>query len=52
VTRARNHTDNVEWSPEDGTRTEHDFLCRTVEAAIKAIREILSEMDELEQEVK
>ena len=36
VTRARNHTDDVEWSPEDGTRTEHDFLCRSVEAAIKA----------------
>jgi len=36
VTRARNHTDDVEWSPEDGTRTEHDFLCRTVEAAIRA----------------
>jgi 2-isopropylmalate synthase len=36
VTRARNYTDNVEWSCEDGTRTEHDFLCRCVEAAIKA----------------
>ena len=36
VTRARNYTDDVEWSPEDGTRTEHDFLCRTVEAAISA----------------
>lgn len=36
VTRARNHTDDVEWSPEDGTRTEHDFLCRCVEAAITA----------------
>jgi 2-isopropylmalate synthase len=36
VTRARNHTDNVEWSSEDGTRTELDFLCRCVEAAIKA----------------
>jgi len=36
VTRARNHTDDVEWSPEDGTRTEHDFLCRCIEAAIKA----------------
>jgi len=35
VTRARNHTDDVEWSPMDATRTEHDFLCRTVEAAIK-----------------
>ncbi|MGI9481164.1 MAG: 2-isopropylmalate synthase [Hyphomicrobiales bacterium] len=36
VERARTHTDNVEWSPEDGTRTEIDFLCRCVEAAIKA----------------
>ena len=34
VKRARSHTDDVEWSPEDGTRTEHDFLCRCVEAAI------------------
>src|ERR1700734_3764765 len=24
VTRARNYTDDVEWSSEDGTRTEHD----------------------------
>jgi 2-isopropylmalate synthase len=36
VTRARNYTDDVEWSPEDGTRTEHDFLCRCIEAAINA----------------
>jgi 2-isopropylmalate synthase len=36
VTRARKHTDDVEWSSEDGTRTEHDFLCRCVEAAINA----------------
>jgi 2-isopropylmalate synthase len=36
VTRARGYTDDVEWSGEDGTRTEHDFLCRCVEAAIKA----------------
>jgi 2-isopropylmalate synthase len=36
VSRARSHTDDVEWSSEDGTRTEHDFLCRCVEAAIKA----------------
>jgi hypothetical protein len=36
VTRARSYTDDVEWSCEDGTRTEHDFLCRCVEAAIKA----------------
>src|SRR6202048_699097 len=36
VPRARNYTDDVEWSSEDGTRTEFDFLCRCVEAAIKA----------------
>src|SRR5256714_10515133 len=36
VTRARSFTDDVEWSCEDGTRTEHDFLCRCVEAAINA----------------
>src|SRR5471032_1933200 len=36
VTRARNHTDDVEWSAEDATRTEIDFLCRCVEAAINA----------------
>ncbi len=36
VTRARKYTDDVEWSAEDATRTDHDFLCRTVEAAIKA----------------
>ena len=36
VSRARNHTDDVEWSPEDATRSERDFLCRCVEAAIRA----------------
>ncbi|WP_406854263.1 2-isopropylmalate synthase [Alsobacter sp. KACC 23698] len=36
VTRARNWVDDVEWSAEDGTRTEIDFLCRCVEAAIRA----------------
>jgi 2-isopropylmalate synthase len=36
VTRARRFTDDVEWSCEDGTRSEHDFLCRCIEAAIKA----------------
>src|ERR1700759_640323 len=34
VTRARNFTDDVQWSAEDATRTEKDFLCRTVELAI------------------
>ncbi len=36
VTRSRNYTDDVEWSAEDGTRTEHDFLCKCIESAIKA----------------
>ncbi len=36
VTHARNLCDNVQWSPMDATRTEHDYLCRTVEIAIKA----------------
>ncbi len=36
VSSARKYTDDVEWSPEDASRTEHDFLCRTVEAAIRA----------------
>src|SRR5574341_1670879 len=36
VTRARSYTGDVEWSAMDATRTEHDFLCRCVEAAIKA----------------
>jgi len=36
VQRARGYTNDVEWSAEDATRTEHDFLCRCVEAAIKA----------------
>ena len=35
VTLARNHADDVEWSAEDGTRTDPDFLCRCVEAAIR-----------------
>ena len=36
VALARRFTDDVEWSGEDGTRTEHDFLCRCVETAIAA----------------
>ena len=36
IKHARNFTDDVEWSPEDGSRTEHDFLCRCVESAIAA----------------
>ncbi|TWT53158.1 2-isopropylmalate synthase [Rubripirellula amarantea] len=36
VKRARNRCDDVEFSPEDACRTEYDFLCRVVEAAIDA----------------
>jgi 2-isopropylmalate synthase len=36
VTLARHFTDDVEWSAEDATRTERDFLKRCVEAAIRA----------------
>ena len=36
VAHARNLCDDVQWSPMDATRTEHDFLCRVVETAIKA----------------
>ncbi len=32
---AKKHTDDVEWSPEDATRTNPDYLCKTVELAIK-----------------
>lgn len=35
VTFARGFTDDVEWSAEDGSRTEADFLCQAVETAIK-----------------
>jgi 2-isopropylmalate synthase len=34
VTRARNFTDDVQWSAEDATRTVPDFLCKAVEVAI------------------
>jgi 2-isopropylmalate synthase len=36
VGHARNLCDDVEWSAQDASRTEHDFLCRCVESAIKA----------------
>ena len=36
VRRARRFTDDVEFSAEDATRTEPDFLCRVVEAVIRA----------------
>ena len=36
VERARRYSDDVEFSAEDATRTDLDFLCRVVEAAIAA----------------
>src|SRR5690606_20481186 len=36
VSYARNLCGDVEWSPEDGSRSEPDFLCRCVETAIRS----------------
>jgi 2-isopropylmalate synthase len=36
VRKARQYTDDVEFSPEDASRTDLDYLCRVVEAAIAA----------------
>jgi len=36
VERAKGYCDNIEFSPEDAARTESDFLCQVVEAAIAA----------------
>ncbi|MEK7221124.1 MAG: 2-isopropylmalate synthase, partial [candidate division NC10 bacterium] len=36
VKRAKRYTEDVEFSAEDAHRTDQDFLCRVVEAAIKA----------------
>ena len=36
VRRARGYTDDVEFSAEDATRSDFDFLCRVIEAVIAA----------------
>src|SRR5579875_2665198 len=36
VALARSYVEDVEFSPEDSTRTDHDFLCQFVGAAISA----------------
>jgi 2-isopropylmalate synthase len=36
VSQARQLCENVEWSCEDGTRSDIDFLCRCFESAIRA----------------
>ena len=35
VEYAKQFTQDIEWSPEDATRTDSDYLCKTVEHAIK-----------------
>jgi 2-isopropylmalate synthase len=35
VSHARGYTEDVQWSPMDATRTEHDFLVETVRLAIE-----------------
>ncbi len=36
VKRARGYTDDVEFSPQDATRTDHDFLIEVCKAAVEA----------------
>ena len=36
VKRAARYTDDIEWSPEDASRTNHDFLYKTIEKAIES----------------
>jgi 2-isopropylmalate synthase len=36
VVRARRYTDDVQFSAEDATRSDFDFLCRVIEAVIRA----------------
>src|SRR5690606_12022720 len=36
VRRARRYTDDVEFSPQDATRTDHDFLIEVCRAAVEA----------------
>jgi 2-isopropylmalate synthase len=36
VEYASKYTNDIDWSPEDATRSDHDFLCRAIEIAIDA----------------
>jgi 2-isopropylmalate synthase len=36
VRRARNYTDDVEFSAEDATRSDRDYLCKVIEEVIRA----------------
>jgi len=45
IAHARTYTDNIEFSPMDATRTDRDFLCRLLEAAIAAGAKIVNVAD-------
>ena len=34
IKRAKKYTNDIEWSPEDASRTNFDFLYKTIEIAI------------------
>ncbi len=36
VSKSRNYTDDVEWSPEDASRSQPSFLYKTIDLAIKS----------------
>ena len=36
IDRARKYTDRIEWSPEDASRTDLNFLYKTIETAINS----------------
>ncbi len=36
VTRARSYTDDVEFSPEDASRSDFDFMCQVLQVAVDA----------------
>ena len=55
VSFARNNCDEVDWSPEDATRSQKDFLFKAIEVAIKAgasvIKEILNNVANIDKAI-
>ncbi len=47
VSLARNYCDDVQWSAFDATRSESDFLCKSIETAIKSGAKTISIPDSL-----
>lgn len=45
VTAARRYTDDVQWTAEDATRADEEFLCRAVETAIAAGAQVINIAD-------